>query len=1056
IDIALYSDEGEQLWSREGYSIKTYCDEQIAGSTDDNLVALCKAIVNYGATAQTYFDYNADNLATAGGDYGSLPNPTIDATPVITQGATDFHIDSATLLVQTDTAVRIYYTLSGNANIDDFMFGLAAPTGSRMHYRLGTVGSRRCIEVYGIESTNLDGFFTVTAINTVDHTVSAITYSPFCYLKSRVAENYKDPHLRDLCRALYLYATTADAYFSTLPEFSELLDDTIIFDGEIDQALYLEPGATLHNAEIAGAFINETAMHGIAAQYIITAQVDADPATYVYPGIYGRNDSEGWVDETKDHAFIAGQNSTIYGSVPGTVFMGEGDLPQNLYFRTDELDSTSLTVNHIRIQVVRRTEPEESSEEPSEEPMSEEPSEEPSETPSEEPSEEPVSEEPSEAPSEEPSAESSEEPVTGDTLVAQWTATGDYGSGDVGGATFYTRTGCAGTTTTESGTVSQNWGAFQTAYDHLEDNQYMVISISNLPPTDNATLATGFELRGYKAPGAADGTGTYFKPANNPDMVTITKANSANLTVRIDGPLAHNNNSKQEVKYNFSGLGGSIKASSPATAPDVYYRDIALTVSIYEKGSAVSVEPSEEPSETPSEEPSVQPSEESSEEPTNDTVIYDADVSGTLTLAAGNTFASEAITAALAAETAAHGVAERYLITVTGSGPAADDYIYPILIGANGTEVWPSNDYDHDYQVGQTGITYGSVLGSTFAAAGDAPANLYLYAESGNATMTVTHIKIEVVRSGQTPTPSSSSKPTTTTTSSGGSGNDGRPTGSGDFTYVGGTPYITFRSYGDEGTLGTWWWYTDDAENTTKCTTYLDFLYMNGVDEIYFYGWYWMDGNNSAKAKLHSFVQKANAKGMKVSLIYDDTAIAESSNTRLSSITTTYLAYCNTYPTDQMAGIHFDVEGVARSGMVNYMISQFKAARDRGLPITMDVNCGWTDNITYQGITGFMNIAAANLDCLSLMSYRDTGNAIWSLGSKPLAAAKTYGTKIVFGVETGQFDFNADNVEFAQEGKEVCYTELAKVYRNLQNDHPSGGYGIAVHAVDWWYKLKNT
>ena len=33
---------------------------------------------------------------------------------------------------------------------------------------------------------------------------------------------------------------------------------------------------------------------------------------------------------------------------------------------------------------------------------------------------------------------------------------------------------------------------------------------------------------------------------------------------------------------------------------------------------------------------------------------------------------------------------------------------------------------------------------------------------------------------------------------------------------------------------------------------------------------------------------------------------------------------------------------------------------------------------------------------------------------------------------------------------------LAKVYRNLQNDHPSGGYGIAVHAVDWWYKLKNT
>ena len=389
-------------------------------------------------------------------------------------------------------------------------------------------------------------------------------------------------------------------------------------------------------------------------------------------------------------------------------------------------------------------------------------------------------------------------------------------------------------------------------------------------------------------------------------------------------------------------------------------------------------------------------------------------------------------------------MADRYIITVSASATPTD-YIYPILIGASSTEVWPSNAYDHNYHIGQNGTIVGSVLGTNFVNANDAPAVLYFYADSENASITLTHVKIEVVRSGQTP------PPTTTTTSSG--GGDGRPTGSGDFVYVGDTPYITFRSYGAAGTLGTWWWYTSDATNTTKCDTYLNFLYMNGVDEIYFYGYYWSSSNKPA---LHSFVQKANAQGMKVSLIYDDAdTITANGNNEMSHITTHYLNYCSTYPTDQMAGIHFDVEGVSRENMVNNMISQFAAARAQGVYITMDVNCGWSCTSTLNGISGFMNIASANLDCLSLMSYRDTATAIWTLGANPLAAAKTYGTKIVFGVETGHFSFNSGNVEFYQEGKEICYTELAKVYNWLVADHPTGGYGIAVHDVDWWYKLKN-
>ena len=151
------------------------------------------------------------------------------------------------------------------------------------------------------------------------------------------------------------------------------------------------------------------------------------------------------------------------------------------------------------------------------------------------------------------------------TAIASWTATGGYS--DIGNATFYARAGCNGTTTTSQGSSTQTWSAFQDAYDHLEDNQYMVISIDNLPNTDNASITTGFELRGYKVPGAADGTGTYYLPANYlGSTVTVTKANSSNMTVTIDGPLAHNNNSKKELHFTFSGLGGNISSSSSATA----------------------------------------------------------------------------------------------------------------------------------------------------------------------------------------------------------------------------------------------------------------------------------------------------------------------------------------------------------------------------------------------------------------------------------------------------------------------------------------------------------
>ena len=192
--------------------------------------------------------------------------------------------------------------------------------------------------------------------------------------------------------------------------------------------------------------------------------------------------------------------------------------------------------------------------------------------------------------------------------------------------------------------------------------------------------------------------------------------------------------------------------------------------------SAIPSEPSTNPTEPSTEptDPSTNPTEPSTEptDPLPEGVIYDSDVTGSLKLAAGMKFTSADIAAAFKAYTDAHGIAERYQITVTGSASPADD-VYPIVLGAKSAEVWPDNSYDHNYHIGESGTIVGSVLGSKFTAANDTPAVLYFYAESGSTTFTLTHVKIEALSATVSPTQSSSTSGVTTPTSTGPTITDG-------------------------------------------------------------------------------------------------------------------------------------------------------------------------------------------------------------------------------------------------------------------------------------------
>ena len=471
-----------------------------------------------------------------------------------------------------------------------------------------------------------------------------------------------------------------------------------------------------------------------------------------------------------------------------------------------------------------------------------------------------------------------------------------------------------------------------------------------------------------------------------------------------------------------------------------------------EPSEAVSDERSEEESEASvSEEPSDEPSENS-----DDTIIYDADVDVTLTLSPGRTYWNADIGWAFELEWMTHGIADYYTVTARMEAEATD-YVYPIILGGNdAAEAWPVREFESAFRVEGDSTVFGTVAGSVFDSAGSAPRQLFFYSESGHNTITLRHITIQVIRRETQPTEPTTptTAPTAPTAAPTLPGGLTRASGPDAYTVVDGVPYITFRSYSDEGMLGVWWWGMQDAEDPAVCDAYLDFLYKNGTNEIFFYGYYWCT-SAEGRDKLHTFVQKANVYGMVVSLIYDEAdAIASRRNLEMTRIANNYLSYCAAYPTDQLSGIHFDVEPYSQESKINYMVSQFADARARGVRITMDVNCFWNGNFTLNGVTGFKNIVAANVDCLSLMSYRDTAASIWNMGADWLAAAKTYGTRILFGVETGD-STEGNHVDFSAESKREVATELAGVYSRLAEDHPSGGYGIAVHHVRVWYALKN-
>ena len=199
--------DGDQHGTEYTYSVKEYADYLLehADEREDlaRAVPLVKAMLNYGAYSQVYFDKNPSALANADLEESEkiLDNVTIDiADPVINGLPDGTTFEGATLSLKSETTLSLYFK-SG----EELAFSCDGYTVEK-----ATSADYQIARIRGIKAKHIGDILTLK-INGSE----AISYSPLNYCKNVLDGGTTNEKLINVVKALYFYRQAADAYFSS-------------------------------------------------------------------------------------------------------------------------------------------------------------------------------------------------------------------------------------------------------------------------------------------------------------------------------------------------------------------------------------------------------------------------------------------------------------------------------------------------------------------------------------------------------------------------------------------------------------------------------------------------------------------------------------------------------------------------------------------------------------------------------------------------------------------------------------------------------------------------
>ena len=169
------------------------------------LFALIEAMLNYGAAAQDYFDYNTGNPANAA--VNTAAPETVDASAFADSVTdTDALLDYAgmSLVLESNTSLRVFFRPVTGADISGYTFTVDGQTVTPVQR-----GNLWYVELSNIAAKELDEVHTFTA---GDVTVEC---SALSYVNAVLNEaDTLNENLVAVCKALYAYNEAANIYFS--------------------------------------------------------------------------------------------------------------------------------------------------------------------------------------------------------------------------------------------------------------------------------------------------------------------------------------------------------------------------------------------------------------------------------------------------------------------------------------------------------------------------------------------------------------------------------------------------------------------------------------------------------------------------------------------------------------------------------------------------------------------------------------------------------------------------------------------------------------------------
>lgn len=196
------------------YSVVEYCREILADDSYSEYHALVKEMLNYGAMAQVYFDYDAQNLANDGiADVAATDVPETAEELIVADNLSGLNFYGASLVYRDRIAVRYYFTgdvteLTFTANGNTYL--PVAKDG--MHY----------IEIADILPQDLDQQITLT-VSDKDGNTLTVTYGPMNYIVRMYAKD--DANLQNLMKALYNYHLAAKNFKNNSYHVPDLLPE---------------------------------------------------------------------------------------------------------------------------------------------------------------------------------------------------------------------------------------------------------------------------------------------------------------------------------------------------------------------------------------------------------------------------------------------------------------------------------------------------------------------------------------------------------------------------------------------------------------------------------------------------------------------------------------------------------------------------------------------------------------------------------------------------------------------------------------------------------------